>query len=236
MLGTFRIYQPGSSIATSYSEGESSQFPKHFGLLEIHEVKFRLQAIPYSRIRQFIYEDIVLSDVAGLDARDPNVEDRIQEVLTAKVKTILRTAQATRIQSEDDGDADVSYGLIDPDKIIIRLRVFHAGFTTLNQQRFGTLFIGKVANPSDLLLFSKKPKDGADRVGPANGPAERGSNRYRSEFDALSLTDGMEALNPIRVEELVEDALHTQNKQLQLLTACKSCFVETFGYCCVVVY
>lgn len=38
----------------------------------------------------------------------------------------------------------------------MRLRIEHSGFSTLNNQRFGSKFVGDVANPTDMLLFSKK--------------------------------------------------------------------------------
>ena len=38
----------------------------------------------------------------------------------------------------------------------MRLRIEHSGFSTLNTQRFGSKFVGDVANPTDMLLFSKK--------------------------------------------------------------------------------
>lgn len=40
---------------------------------------------------------------------------------------------------------------------LIRLRVDYTGFSTINAQRFGQQFVGKVANPHDLLLFQKAP-------------------------------------------------------------------------------
>ncbi len=40
---------------------------------------------------------------------------------------------------------------------LVRLRVDYTGFSTINAQRFGQRFVGKVANPHDLLLFQKAP-------------------------------------------------------------------------------
>eukprot|EP01041_Mallomonas_annulata_P006822 gene6822-13821_t len=45
LVGTFRIYQPGSSVACSLVVGESHANPKHMGLIEINERRFRL--FPY---------------------------------------------------------------------------------------------------------------------------------------------------------------------------------------------
>lgn len=185
----------------------------------MHKVKFRLQPIPYSRVRQFVFEDLVLADVEGLDPNSPNVEEAIQDVLSNKVKSMIREARANaqEAQANRTGDRHVggAYELIDPHKVIVRLRVHHAGFPTINQQRFGTQFVGEVANPSDMLLYSKKSKDGSD--GPvASGAGSRG---YRSEFDGLSLNGDVDSISQIRVEDLVQEALGSQNKQLGLLAA-----------------
>ncbi len=38
---------------------------------------------------------------------------------------------------------------------LVRLRVDYTGFSTINVQRFGQKFVGRVANPHDMLLFHK---------------------------------------------------------------------------------
>lgn len=39
---------------------------------------------------------------------------------------------------------------------LIRIRVEHSGFEVLNASAFGKKFLGKVANPIDILMFFKK--------------------------------------------------------------------------------
>ena len=41
-------------------------------------------------------------------------------------------------------------------KPLVRVRVDYTGFEKLSAQRFGQHFVGKVANPSEVLLLSKK--------------------------------------------------------------------------------
>jgi double-strand break repair protein MRE11 len=36
-------------------------------------------------------------------------------------------------------------------------QVDYSGFTTINTQRFGQRFVGKVANPTDIVLWQKAP-------------------------------------------------------------------------------
>ncbi|GBG88571.1 hypothetical protein CBR_g48040 [Chara braunii] len=41
---------------------------------------------------------------------------------------------------------------------IVRIRVDYTGYTTINPQRFGQKWVGKVANPHEILLFTKAAK------------------------------------------------------------------------------
>lgn len=72
----------------------------------------------------------------------------------------------TNLEEDSDGDKRKRrYEIRDPDKVLVRLRVDHTGVASLNnnqqfqqrfQQRFGAQFVGRVANPSDILLFYKE--------------------------------------------------------------------------------
>ena len=70
----------------------------------------------------------------------------ITKLLEAKVKEMISSAQKRAA-----GQADAQM------LPLIRLRVDYTGFSTINAQRFGQQFVGKVANPHDLLLFQKAP-------------------------------------------------------------------------------
>ena len=83
----------------------------------------------------------------------------------------------------------------------------------LNLQRFGTKFIDDVANPSDIILFAKKKAEGQKAI-TAGGAGH--STAFQSEFTAW-LEGDKEAVNQIKVEDLVCDALTNQQKQLGLL-------------------
>ena len=57
------------------------------------------------------------------------------------------------------GDADESllaggqkYRLEKPDQVLVRLKVEHSGFGTLNNQRFGSKFVEEVDNPYESTL------------------------------------------------------------------------------------
>lgn len=50
---------------------------------------------------------------------------------------------------EDEFDPDKrerKYTLQHPDQVLVRLKVEHSGFTTLNNQRFGSRFVGEVVS------------------------------------------------------------------------------------------
>ena len=63
----FLLYDTsGSSVCTSLVEGESMLHPKGMGLLHIRRNKqFRLDSIPFTQIRPFLYGDLSLHNVKG---------------------------------------------------------------------------------------------------------------------------------------------------------------------------
>ena len=64
--------------------------------------------------------------------------------------------------------------------MLVRLRVESEGFATLNVQRFGQKFVGNVANPSDLLLFSRTRKEKSSLSG-MKGDAVQGISRSEAQ-------------------------------------------------------
>jgi double-strand break repair protein MRE11 len=93
LVGTFRLVQPGSSVATSLTEGESRR--KQIGLLEIKGQQFRLSPITLTNVRGFAVGNVNLGDVArdqggNLDVEDPKVEERMMEVLATEVEALVR--------------------------------------------------------------------------------------------------------------------------------------------------
>ncbi|CBZ56373.1 putative double-strand break repair protein [Neospora caninum Liverpool] len=59
--GTFRILQPGSSIATSLVAGEA--LPKHVFLLEVRGENYRITPQRLRTVRPLIFEDLTLADL-----------------------------------------------------------------------------------------------------------------------------------------------------------------------------
>lgn len=80
-IKNFYVTQPGSSVATSLSEGEAKD--KHIGLLHIFEQQFKLTPIKLETVRPFIFRSYALSSLTeelGLDGVDD--ADKVSLVLT----------------------------------------------------------------------------------------------------------------------------------------------------------
>lgn len=146
------IIQPGSSVATALSEGESK--PKHVVILEVtgqhSKPKWRTEKHRLETVRPFLFESVVLKGnvsektalLGGVD--DGTLQKEITEFLEHKVEAMIRQAERKR-------------GPRTPSLPLVRLRVDYTGFTTINTQRFGQKFVGKVANPHDIVIWYKSP-------------------------------------------------------------------------------
>ncbi|XP_039012903.1 double-strand break repair protein MRE11-like isoform X2 [Hibiscus syriacus] len=134
----FHITQPGSSVATSLIDGESK--PKHVLLLEIKGNQYRPTKIPLTSVRPFEYTEVVLKDEPDVD---PNDQNSILEHLDKVVSNLIEKSHKKAVNGSGD-------------KLpLIRVKVDYSGFMTINPQRFGQKYVGKVANPQDILIFSK---------------------------------------------------------------------------------
>jgi len=79
------IVQPGSSIATSLSKGESER--KHVLIVEINSAKqFRLVAKPLRTVRPFVFRDLSLRDTATPEKDDDEV---IEEALESIIREMI---------------------------------------------------------------------------------------------------------------------------------------------------
>ncbi|KAF4384304.1 hypothetical protein F8388_004537, partial [Cannabis sativa] len=150
----FHITQPGSSVATSLIDGESK--PKHVLLLEIKGNQYRPTKIPLTSVRPFEYTEVVLKEESDID---PNDQNSILEHLDSVVRNLIEKSRKKAANGSE---------FILP---LIRIKVDYSGFMTINPQRFGQKYVGKVANPQDILIFSKASKKG--QAGAKIGDSER---------------------------------------------------------------
>ncbi|GMH38267.1 hypothetical protein BSKO_06151 [Bryopsis sp. KO-2023] len=150
-VGKFNILQPGSSVATALSEGESRN--KHVVLLEVMGDKWRTIKYPLQTVRPFKFQHVVLSEQNSVDPDDP---DSITSFLEQRVEEMIKAA--CREKPTPAGTAGVGGGGKKSLLPIVRLRVDYTGFSTINSQRFGQKFVNKVANPHDIIMWSKAAK------------------------------------------------------------------------------
>lgn len=129
----------------------------------------------YSIVFLLFVSDISLAQQRRLDPEDPKVDQKVTSVLEDQVRVLIHDARekmkesleaakragnpiATINDNDDDDDDDddhddrgdvhpLKYRLNRPEEVLVRLRVDHSGFSTLNNQRFGAKFIGEAANP-----------------------------------------------------------------------------------------
>lgn len=137
----FSITQPGSSVATSLSEGESVR--KYVGILEImkspdNDMAFRIVPIKLKSVRPFKILDLSLSTLKT----SPDDQQAIADFLSEKVEELLH-----EINMSEDANSLLP---------LIRLRVDYSGYTMINAPRFGQKFVGRVANPNDIILWQRK--------------------------------------------------------------------------------
>eukprot|EP01147_Barroeca_monosierra_P010148 gene10148-2312_t len=146
------ITQPGSSVATSLSEGEAVR--KHMGILEIRPNKeFRIRKIPLKTVRAFKFLDVILSEHLDPDATS---ERDVEEFLFTKVQELLEELHhelSVELEQPVSDSGESSSQIRLP---LIRIRVEYTGYPSLSNQRFGQRFAEHVANPRDILLFYRK--------------------------------------------------------------------------------
>ncbi|KAL7851709.1 hypothetical protein AOLI_G00220650 [Acnodon oligacanthus] len=188
----FYVTQPGSSVVTSLSPGEAVK--KHIGLLRVKGRKMNLQKIPLQTVRQFLIEDVTLANHTDLfSPEQPNVMQKVQAFCQQKVEEMLEEAERERLGNP-----------LTPEKPLIRLRVdYSGGFELFPTMRFSQKFVDRVANPKDILHFTRH-RESKDNV-----------KEEAIDFDMLLSRPSLEVLQ-LRVEDLVKEYFQTAEKNMQL--------------------
>ncbi|KAG4074814.1 hypothetical protein HA402_006453 [Bradysia odoriphaga] len=140
----FSVSQPGSSVATSLSEGEA--IDKHVGLLFIHGIRFQMQPIKLKSVRPFVFDSIHLAEVEEeLGFNEGNTVDKVQDYVAKKVEDMLVVAKSKESDHPNQ-----------PQEPLIRLQVFYSSEDQLfNAIRFGQQYNQKVANPLDMIFLKR---------------------------------------------------------------------------------
>jgi len=151
------VIQPGSTVATSLVEDEAE--PKHVGILEIRGDQYKFSPMKLETVRPFIFKDIVLQRYE--EKYDFNDESSLTDFLKQQVELVLAELKERHPVTPTTTAAENRLEFP-----LVRLRVDYSGYsTTCNPQRFGQPFVKRVANPSELLTFTRKPK-------PRSAPAD----------------------------------------------------------------
>lgn len=209
---SFHLMQPGSSIVTSLTQGES--LPKHITLLEVDGDNFRVTPIPLKTSRPLIYHELSLENcippVSPLDDKavfdvlmqkarlllgqyfrpDMDEEALQAETIAFMTNTMVNatigrtnksqfTQQAAsnnhRNKKGNAGAQNINVASTSDDPLrshvklmngstnrktelpLLRIRVdLTGGFTPIANHRFALDIAGLVANPDDVLSFSKR--------------------------------------------------------------------------------
>jgi double-strand break repair protein MRE11 len=155
------VSQPGSSVATSLVEAEAGT--KKICLLELRPGKeqkdaplWRLKPIDLETTRPYAFKNVSL-------AEQETLLDDVQDI--EAIEHFLILCVNGMIEEADENAAPRVKDLALLNRLpLIRLRVdLTGGFPTVNVQKFGQKFVGKVANPADMLLFHKQKKKAANK-------------------------------------------------------------------------
>ncbi|RMZ55726.1 hypothetical protein APUTEX25_005767 [Auxenochlorella protothecoides] len=201
--GAFSVLQPGSSVATALSEGEAKR--KHVVVLEIMGHHWRTIKHPLETVRRFEFETVVLAEhTKKLDPEDP---ETVTAFLDARVSAMIARAVRGRPPAS-------------PKLPLVRLRVDYTGFSTINTQRFGTRFVGQVANPHDIVLWQKPParrarEESATRAG--NAPVvpirpEALDEAHIEDLVSQHLQHDLELLPEVELAEALHEFVDKENR------------------------
>lgn len=143
----FFVSQPGSSVATSLSEGESIE--KNIGVLEIHRKEFKMAAVKLQTVRPFIFRSVNIEDIAeDLQLNVGDTRSKVEKFLVQNVEEMIEEAKQK-----------ISGHKKQPTLPLIRLRILYTNENhSINTARFGQKFDKRIANPETMLAFKKNIK------------------------------------------------------------------------------
>lgn len=126
---------------------------RQVAIIHVEKRDYMVEPITLKTVRPFIMDDIDLDD--ELEAAGLTIDDKqaVGKLLKTKIQDLIG-----RIDEEWDIKHAETPKEERPEKMLplIRLRVQYTRHEMGNLVRFGQDFVGKVANPKDLLQFSKK--------------------------------------------------------------------------------
>nr|WJN24885.1 double-stranded break repair protein [Moesziomyces parantarcticus] len=192
----YHITQPGSSVATSLSQGETVE--KCVAIIHVEKTDFLIEPIPLQTVRPFVMDDMVLSEEleeAGLSSERSD----IIKLLRKRVAGLIERAKREFKERHPEREMPLP---------LVRLRVEYTNQEISNPQRFGQEFAGKVANPKEVLQFTKRKSLRSGRRGRDDDAANNKSAYVDVEEEGLL---PVERLEKVDVGKLVQEYLQAQN-------------------------
>ncbi|OON19917.1 DNA repair protein [Opisthorchis viverrini] len=248
----FFVTQPGSSVATILSEGEARE--KAVGLLEVRGKEFKITRVPLQTVRPFVFKDVILEDeitksVSGsLDLAKQvemvcvrHVEDSLTNVMSTpsgmssepdrvpNKRRKISSRPEISVKEEDDLEETVEWK--PPAEPLIRLRVdLSGGFESFSAYRFGQRFIGRVANPKDLISFNhNREKLAAAQARRALRSGQNDGTDGSVDVDDVTGSDKKKVgLDVVEVEKLVRRFLTKSGSATGVLTTEDASALELF--------
>ncbi|KAK1933098.1 DNA repair protein (mre11) family protein [Babesia divergens] len=162
MNRSFQVLQLGSTVQTSMSAAEMA--PKHCCLMEINMDQVSFYPISLETARHLHYSDLSLVQLGLQQGSEKEIYGKLTNMVETIIggikkrpKTALRASELAKIVMRPNCTFKLQSAIDDAESLpLIRLRVDHTGFESINPRTFGNIFKGRLANPSDILRFWQK--------------------------------------------------------------------------------
>nr|WJN24886.1 double-stranded break repair protein [Pseudozyma flocculosa] len=191
----YHITQPGSSVATSLSQGETVE--KCVAIIHVEKTDFLIEPIPLQTVRPFVMDDMVLSE----ELEDAGLSSERNDI----IKLLRKRVDGLIVRSKQEFKE--RYPGREMPLPLVRLRVEYTNQEISNPQRFGQEFAGKVANPKEVLQFTKRKNLRSGRRDQQDGV--NGPSAYVDVEEEGLLP--IERLEKVDVGKLVQEYLQAQN-------------------------
>ncbi|SPC66381.1 related to MRE11 - DNA repair and meiotic recombination protein [Ustilago sp. UG-2017b] len=190
----YHITQPGSSVATSLSQGETVD--KCVAIIHVEKTDFLIEPIPLQTVRPFVMDDMILSE----ELQDAGLSSERSDIL----KLVRKRVDGLIVRAKQEFKE--RYPGREMPLPLVRLRVEYTNQEISNPQRFGQEFAGKVANPKEVLQFTKQK---ALRSGRRDQNDDNAPSAYVDVEEQGLLP--VERLANVDVGKLVQEYLQAQN-------------------------
>lgn len=186
-----RVLQAGSTVATTLNEGE--QKTKHCFLLEVNGTQSRVTPLPLQSVRPMLLARLPWPGDCGSEEE----RDRLRAAAVAAVEDLLARHE------EGAGAA--------PALPLVRLTVEHEKGASISGAQITQAFVGRVANPADMVAFKVRPPRPAAGAAGAGAAAEGLRNPVggeRSKLMADLIAGHLPELAVLRADKM-SGALHS---------------------------